>query len=226
MDRRLRIAFGPARRCWSGRLGAALSLLVLLAACDTVDSAGNLLSGRKPRPPDPATAQANRYEQALRYKAEGDCVRAMPLFEPFAASGKGNEVAQLQLGECYLDRAKTAVPAESASKMRETGAGWILKAANSNVPKAQEEAARLALDGTGVAADPAEAGKWFLVLQRNPMRSVVGPVQIDPELQQLLHERLSDADWRVAERRASQWQPVEQAATPPPKKPQRPADAR
>jgi hypothetical protein len=195
---------------------ATLTSLLLLVACGVDDSVGNLLFDRKPRPPDPATASANRYDRASELKAKGDCAQAIPLFERFAKAGKGNEVAQLQLGDCYVETARTAPSTAAAEELRVKGAGWIFKAADSNFPSAQERAARLALDGTGVPADPAEAGKWFLLLQRNPLRTAIGPTAIDADLQQRLRQRLSAADWREATTRADRWQPVEQASTPVP----------
>jgi hypothetical protein len=171
---------------------------------------------RPERPPDPATLQANNYDRALSLKSQSDCIHAIPLFEPLAKRGKGYEVAQLQLGQCYLEVARTATSTEEAERSRVQGATWILKAANSQLSTAQEQAAKLALDGIGIAPDPIEAGKWFLLLQRNPLRPLVGPAVIDPNLQARLHQRLSDADWAEARLRADQWKPVEQASTPSP----------
>ena len=118
-------------------------------------------------------------------------------------------MAQLQLGQCYLQLARSATSAAQAEQSRVQGATWVLKAANSQLSTAQEQAAKLTLDGSGVAADPIEAGKWFLLLQRNPLRPLVGPAVIDLDLQQRLHQRLTDADWQQAQMRADQWRPAE-----------------
>jgi hypothetical protein len=183
-------------------------MLLLLSACESIE---DLMPGhhRNDRPPDPATARANNYDRALKLKGDGDCVHAIPLLEPLAKLGKGYEVAQLQLGQCYLEIARTATSAEQAEQSRVQGATWILKAANSQLSTAQEQAAKLTLDGIGVAADPIEAGKWFLLLQRNPLRPLVGPAVIDPDLQLRLHQRLTDADWQQALARADQWRATE-----------------
>ena len=90
------------------------------------------------------------------------------------------------------------------------------KAANSQVPAAQQEAIRLYKDGTGVAADPAEAGKWLLVLERNPARRVFGPAVIDPDLEQALNKTLTSQQWSEARERANRWQPVDQPTVLPP----------
>jgi len=184
---------------------ALLAALLLLSACESIDS----LMGRHHRPPDPVTARANNYDLALKLKGEGDCAKAIPLFQPLAKLGKDYAAAQLQLGECYLDVARSAATSEQAEQSRVQGASWILKAANSQLSTAQEQAAKLTLDGIGVAADPIEAGKWFLLLQRNPLRPLVGPAVIDPELQLRLQQRLTEADWQQARTRADQWQASE-----------------
>ena len=171
---------------------------------------------RAERPPDPATQRANNYDRALELKAHADCVHAVPLFEPLAKLGKGYEPAQLQLGQCYLDLASAATSAGQAEQYRTQAADWILKAANSQLSTAQEQAAKLELDGIGVPADPIEAGKWFLLLERNPLRPLVGPAVIDPALQQRLQQRLTDAEWAQARARADQWKPVDQASAAPP----------
>ena len=186
-----------------------LATVLLLGAC-------NMFGGKRhERPPDPATQRANNYDRALELKAHADCVHAVPLFEPLAKLGKGYEPAQLQLGQCYIDLARTAASPEQAAQYRTRGADWILKAANSQLSTAQEQAAKLELDGIGVPPDPIEAGKWFLLLERNPLRPLVGPAVIDPALQQRLRQRLSDAEWAEARARAEQWKPVDQTSTAP-----------
>jgi TPR repeat protein len=144
------------------------------------------------------------YERVLQVKATSGCPTAIPMLEPFANRGRGYEVAQYQLGECYLQTA-AAGPADGADQARLKAAEWIFRAANAELPIAQQEAARLSLDGTGAAADPIEAGKWFLLLQRNPRRSFFGPVKIDPDLDARLRKTLNDAEWQQARARADQF---------------------
>ena len=151
----------------------------------------------------------------MQYKQDGDCDRAIPLLMPMAERGHGFEVAQFQLGQCYLETARAASAAKAAED-RAAGARWIIKAADSEVPGAQEMAARLYADGTGVASDPVEAAKWFLLVRRNPVRGIFGPVVLDAEFEQQLRRRLSDDDWKKAQARADQWRPVEQPTNAPP----------
>ncbi len=152
----------------------------------------------------------------MRLKDDGKYTEAIPLLLPLAQRGHGFEVVQFQLGECYLQTARTAPSAAEAQTARENAASWILKAANSDLPNAQERAARLYLEGTGVGADPVEAAKWLLLVQRNPLRRIFGPVVIDAELEQKLRQQLSKAQWDAARTRADQWQPVDQPSVFPP----------
>ena len=196
----------------------ALLLALSLTACAVEDSVEELITGHKRHeaPPDPAVARATNYDRAVKLKGEGNCAAAIPLFEPLAKLGKGYEVAQLQLGQCYLQVAGTASTAAAADADRANAAKWILLAANSDQPSAQEQAAKLLLNGTGIAADPIEAGKWFLLLQRNPLRSIIGPATPDPALQQALQRQLTAAQWQEATSRADQWKPAEQASAAKP----------
>jgi TPR repeat protein len=213
--------FGSHRR----PLGVAL-VATLLAACAA--TSGDTAGGQKTHHRQPGEETADRsggerqdrtagrgdpYEKALLVKAKDGCPAAIPLLEPLAALGRGHEMAQFQLGACYLETAR-AQPAERVDEKRALGAGWILKAANSEVPDAQETAVRLYLDGIGIAADPAEAGKWFLLLQRNPRRTMFGPTAMDADLEKRLRRDLSDANWGQARIRADQWQPVQQPSAP------------
>lgn len=156
------------------------------------------------------------YQKAIAFKQNADCPKAIPLLEPFAARGHGFEVAQYQLGQCYLETAQTATSPAEADQARTLAAQWIIKAAESDLPGAQEQASRLYADGHGVAPDPIEAGKWLLLAQRNPMRRVFGPVVIDPELEQSLRVRLTPSEWEQARARAARWHPIEQPTNLPP----------
>jgi hypothetical protein len=188
--------------------------VMLLAGCDFM----SLLGGDHDKRPQQGP-QADQYQRAMEYKEKSECPRAIPLLEPLAKRGHGFEVAQFQLGQCYIETARTAASPADAERARADGAQWILKAANSQNPSAQQEAIRLYADGVGVATDPAEAGKWLLVLQRNPMRRLYGPAVIDPDLEQALNKRLTPEQWSVARSRADHWQPVEQPTVLPPPDP-------
>jgi hypothetical protein len=206
-----------ARIVCAGAVGLAL---MLVAACDYLPFFGSGNDKRATQGP-----QADQYQKAMEYKEKSDCPRAIPLLEPLAKRGHGFEVAQFQLGQCYIETARSAASAADAERARADGAAWILKAANSENPGAQQEAIRLYEDGIGVSADPAEAGKWLLVLQRNPMRRLYGPAVIDPDLEQALNKKLTSAQWSEAHARADRWQPVEQPTVLPPPEPKK-ADRR
>jgi hypothetical protein len=185
---------------------AIAACLIALSAC----------SGLGVRPDRKEPRRDDSFEKASQYKQDSDCTRAIPLLEPLAGRGHGFEVAQLRLGQCYLETARNESSPTAAATARKTAADWILKAANSGDPGAQEQAIRLYADGTGVSSDPVEAGKWFLVLERNPMRRVFGPVTMDGDLELSLRQKLNDTGWAEARRRAAQWLPVEQPTTLPP----------
>lgn len=196
-------------RAGRARAGAAVLTAMLLAACGYVPFLGT------DTPPPTQGPQADQYQRAIAYKEKSDCPHAIPLLEPLAKRGHGFEVAQFELGQCYLAVARSTTSAGDARQARDSGAQWILKAADSRVPGAQQEAIRLYEDGIGVEADPVEAGKWLLLLKRNPMRRVFGPAVIDPDLEQGLQKRLTAEQWAAAQRRAESWQPVEQPTIVP-----------
>jgi len=190
------------------RIGALAASLILLAGCDL--SALGVSRDREdgPRRDDP-------YQKALQYKQDSECDRAIPLLEPLADRGHGFEVAQYQLGTCYLERARNDSSPERAANLRKNAAEWLLKAANSGDPGAQEQAIRLYADGTGVGADAVEAAKWFIILESNPLRRLYGPLILDADLEQALRQKLGDSGWAEARARAKEWRPVEQPLTLP-----------
>ena len=185
--------------------------MLLLAACSSLPFFGHDDDDRPVQGPP-----TDEYQRAMTYKEHADCAHAIPLLEPLAKRGYGFEVAQYALGQCMIETARTAASPADAARARTGGAEWILKAANSQIPAAQQEAIHLYEDGIGVDADPLEAGKWLLLLQRNPMRRVVGPAVIDPDLEQSLKKKLTASQWTEAEARANRWQPVEQPTVLPP----------
>jgi hypothetical protein len=187
-------------------VAAVAACLIALAACGDL---GVRPDRREPRRDD-------SFQRASQLKQDSDCARAIPLLEPLAERGHGFEVAQLRLGQCYLETARNESSPAAAASARKTAADWILKAANSGDPGAQEQAIRLYSDGLGVGSDATEAGKWFLVLERNPLRRVFGPVTMDGDLELQLRQKLNDSGWAEARRRAAQWQPIEQPTTLPP----------
>jgi TPR repeat protein len=161
-------------------------------------------------PPKQDKLQLNPYEQALRLKQQGDCAKAIDLLLPLAKSGHGYEVAQLNLGQCYLIMADKTADAETQRKDREDAVKWIVDAAEAGLAPAQEQLVRLTLQGGWVKIEPAEAGKWYLLWKRNPARTQLGVSDLDPKLQQKLKTMLSDADWAEANVRANKWHVIVQ----------------
>ena len=186
------------------RIGPAIALTLglLLTACGSDDSAKH-----DRQHGDAAGSATGSFEEAIAVRQKSGCAKAMPMFQKLAERGRGYEVAELQLGECYLERADKAESPEQAKDMRVKAADWIVKAANADQPEAQQEAAKLYLDGIGVAANRIEAGKWFLILQHNPLRSVLGPAVLDQALTLHLQQGLSASDWQEAQSQANRWQP-------------------
>jgi TPR repeat protein len=149
--------------------------------------------------------QLNPYEQALRFKQQGNCVKAIELLEPIAASGHGFEIAQLNLGQCYIAVAETKADAEAKKKDRLTGIKWIIEAAQAGLAPAQEQLVRLTLTGGWVKIEPTEAGMWYLLWRRNPARTQLGASDLDPTLKQKLQTMLTAEDWAKASALADAW---------------------
>ena len=193
------------RAAWIGTVGAGLLLAV--AAGPAAAQQG------WDHPPDSSgkpKLQLNPYEEALRLKQKGDCVKAIELLEPLANAGHGYEVAQLNLGQCYLAVAETKADQEVKKKDRLDGVKWIIKAADAGLAPAQEQLVKLTLQGGWVKIEPPEAGKWYLLWKRNPARTQLGVSDLDPQLKQKLKTMLSDADWAEATKRANAWRPLDE----------------
>lgn len=167
---------------------------------DNAPSAKNMPLGSQKGPTDPYTA-------AMSFKQKGEFDKAVPLLTAIAAQGVGYEIAQLELGRCYLQMADHAPSPKVAWADRTRGLGWVLKAAEAGFGGAQEEIVRLYLDGTAVPQDVVEAAKWYLLWRRNPSRMQIGASHFDTGLETRLKEAMRPVDWRDAEQRAVSWRP-------------------
>jgi TPR repeat protein len=147
----------------------------------------------------------NPFEAALALKQKGDYAGAIKLLEPEAKWGRGYELAQQQLGECYIEAAAKEPNAEVADAARKKGLGWIIKAADGGQASAQEELIHLSIEGGAFKVEPAEAGKWYLIWKRNPTRYAGGVRDLDPKLVDRLKKTLTEADWTEAQNRATAW---------------------
>jgi hypothetical protein len=147
------------------------------------------------------------YEQALRLLEQGDCEKGQKLLVPNGQARPGDDIAFTNIGECYLTTKKVADDDE-AQRFRETGAGWILLAANRGLRTAQEVAVRLYLDGKVFMIDPYEAGKWYMIWQQNRSQVQYGPVEFDANLLRQMNTTFTPAHWAEAKSRAADWHPT------------------
>jgi hypothetical protein len=147
------------------------------------------------------------YERAMYYKQQGDYAKAIALLEPMAAQGHGFEMAQLSLGQCYIETAASATPPEAGHDALVKGTKWILAASDAGLPAAQVQLIRLMLDGGRFKVEPVPAGMWYLIWKRNPARLQTGVSDLDPPLLHKLRSALSPEDWQKAQTQADGWQP-------------------
>jgi len=207
-------AFRRAAQGWAGAAGAS-ALVFMLVGLAGVPAAAQSGWDNPPIGDTKPKLQLNPYESALRFKQEGNCAKAIELLEPLATAGHGYEVAQLNLGQCYLAVAETKPDLEAKKKDRLDGLKWIIKAAEAGLAPAQEQLVRMTLQGGWVKIEPAEAGKWYLLWKRNPARTQLGVSDLDPQLKQKLKTMLTDADWAEATARANAWHPLVEPGTGP-----------
>jgi hypothetical protein len=155
-------------------------------------------------PPEPEA-------RADGYRLQGRCDVAVPIYRALVSQGTGYELAEFNLGRCLLEQAKNTPDAAAAATLRHEAADWTVRAANSNLPNAQNGLIAMYLDGEGLAADPVEAGKWSLLYHGNATRRMYGLPDVDPGLQARLDSVLTEKTWAVAQSRAAAWSPVMQA---------------
>jgi len=145
-----------------------------------------------------------KYESALKLMDQGQCEKAKDLLFPSGHMVLGDELAISDIGDCYLKAASKTSDPEAAQKSRETGAGWVLRAADMGVREAQATAVKLYLDGKVFIVDPYEAGKWYLLWQANRSQLQLGQVEFDSSLARQVNAYGSDV-WNEARTRAQQW---------------------
>jgi hypothetical protein len=146
---------------------------------------------------------------AEEYRRKGQCDKAIPIFRNLADSADGYEISQYNLGLCLLDTA-AADPQQQAARRME-GAEYILMAANAGFGRAQAAAVGLYLDGTGVDADPVEAGKWAFVYHDNGMRLALNLPDLSPAVMARLNAALTGTKRAEAHARANSWTPATEA---------------
>jgi hypothetical protein len=141
-------------------------------------------------------------------RLQGKCSEAVPILQRLAGKGADYAVSQYNLGLCLFDLGNAEPDAQHAASLRREAAGYIVQAANNGFAKAQKSLVTIYLDGTGVASDPVEAGKWSLIYHSNSMRIALGLPDLAPDVQTRLDSTLSDKNWAEAQSRAALWSPA------------------
>jgi hypothetical protein len=177
---------------------------------ETEPSASRSSAGKEDKDKPKDEVPLNAYETALKFVQKGDCARAREILDQIILQGPGSEVALLDIGYCYLQKASRPAGAEEARQIRETGVGWVLRAGNAGLRRAEEELVRQYLEGDVFLPDPTEAAKWYLLWKANRNSFQITPPEFDEKLEQKLQSSLSQADWTVARQRAIAWRPVYQ----------------
>jgi hypothetical protein len=155
----------------------------------------------------------SKYESALKLMDQGQCEKAKDMLFPTAVMLQGDEVAISDIGDCYLKAAGKMQDADAAQKALETGAGWILRAADIGVREAQATAVKLYMDGKVFSVDPYEAGKWYLLWQANRSQMQLGQIEFDRDLVRQLNAYGNDV-WTESRARAQAWRPAVLARPP------------
>ena len=171
-----------------------LSRTVFALAALAVASAASAQSTKPP-------LRLSKYESALKLMDQGQCEKAKDMLFPTATMVQGDEVAISDIGDCYLKAGTHMSDADAAQKLRETGAGWILRAADLGIREAQATAVKLYLDGKVFNVDPYEAGKWYLLWQANRSQMQLGQIEFDRELAKQINAYGNDV-WTESRARA------------------------
>ncbi len=147
------------------------------------------------KPPNNQPLLYSPYEAALKLEQLGSYDKAIELLEPEAKQGPGFEMAQLELGRCYLAVAAKAATPEVALEATKKGGAWIQTAAEFGLSEAQEQMARLYIEGGHFKVEPVEAGKWYVLWKAIPKRFQAVGKPFDPKLEAKLKSTLTDAQW-------------------------------
>jgi hypothetical protein len=180
----------------------AVPVLALAATGALAQATDHSVGASHIKPAPDSQLLLNPYEAALQLEQNGDYAHAIELLEPEAKQGHGFEMAQLELGKCYLATANKAATPDAAVEATKKGAVWIETAATSGLAAAQEQMARLFIEGGRFKVEPVEAGKWYVLWKGNPNRYQAISKPFDPKLEQKLKATLTDAQWDQARQAA------------------------
>lgn len=181
---------------------AALGLVLVAGGAFAQPSEDHSVNANHIKPLKNQAIPLNPYEAALAYEKLGDYPHAIELLEPEAKEGAGFELAQLELGRSYLASANKAPTPDVALEDTKKGAAWIQVAAQSGLTEAQEQMARIYIEGGRFKVEPVEAGKWYVLWQANPKRFQAISKPFDPQLERKLKSTLTDAQWDQARQAA------------------------
>jgi hypothetical protein len=190
-------------RLWEGRLRLSLSHGLFVVALFGWASVGPAQAQQQA-----PKLQLGGYEQTLRLMDQGQCDKAQLKIMPDGLPHNGDEVSMSDLGDCYIRAANKVSDPATAQRMQETGAGWILMAANGGLRRAEEQAVKLYLDGKIFFVDPYEAGKWYTLWQENHSQIQFGRLEFDPDLQKQMDGLITPDQWQEAKARAAAWKPA------------------
>ncbi|MGB8365301.1 MAG: hypothetical protein ACLQUZ_07415 [Rhizomicrobium sp.] len=167
----------------------------------SIDPGGDQpLTGSVELPPEPEA-------RAEDLRLNGKCDQAIPILRRLAAKGPGYGISQYNLGLCLYDLADAEPDAKRAANLQHEAAEYIVEAANNGFPGAQKRLVTIYLDGTGIASDPVEAGKWSLLYHANGTRQALGLPDISSDVQARLDSALTQKNWDEAQSRAASWSP-------------------
>ena len=175
-----------------------LFLFATIAEAQSPDMMSHTVNDNHIKPLPPTAYLLNPYEAALKFKQQGNYAKAIEILEPEAKKGLGFEQAMLVLGQCYIASADKAATPEAGLEATKKGAAWVKAAADSGSTSAQEQMARIYIEGGRFKVEPVEAGKWYLLWKNNPARFTAIPKPFDPALEQKLKGTLTDAQWEQA----------------------------
>ncbi len=162
---------------------------------------------------DQPTSQAVQLPTEPEAKAEdlrlnGKCDQAIPILRRLAGRGAGYGVSQYNLGLCLYDVGDAEPDAKHAASLQHEAAEYIVEAANNDFPNAQKRLVTIYLDGSGVASDPVEAGKWAVIYHGNSTRQALGLPDVSEDVRARLDAVLTEKTWEQAQSRAAAWSPA------------------
>ncbi len=177
-----------------------VTMVVLAALGLTACSGGTAPTNRE------VITGGGRYLQALALAESGACAEALPTLRCLAYEGPGYEGPQYVLGYCLLEQAQSLTDATAKARQSADGLMWIRRAADAGWQDAQDRLVHLYTEGKWVPRDPAEAEKWLILFENNPMRLSLGLPRTEGDVRLQLSRLLTPAEKAEGAARAGAWQ--------------------